>query len=105
MPDKATVIRWLAKDAVLRAKYAHAREVQRHVWADEIADLAKSEPARNPATGRIDWASVRHIRNQVATLRWLAVKLNSKKCGDKLAVGGDSTQPCAQATTSSKFAP
>lgn len=78
MPDKATVIRWLAKNASFRTSYTHARAVQADVWADEIHDLAKSEPQRNRLTGCYDLASVRHIRNQVATLQWLAHKLTRR---------------------------
>jgi hypothetical protein len=39
-----TVVGWLAKHAAFAASYRHARQVQADVWADEIVDLAKSEP-------------------------------------------------------------
>lgn len=79
MPDKTTVIRWLAKNAAFRAAYDRARQVQIDVWADEIYDLARSEPPRDPVTGRYDPAAARHLRNQVGTLRWLATKLRPKR--------------------------
>jgi hypothetical protein len=81
MPDKATVIRWLAKNGAFRASYARARELQAHIWADEIIDLAKAEPPRNPVTGRYDPVAAKHLRNQVGTLRWLAMKLRPKRFG------------------------
>ena len=58
-----------------RARYTVARQIQADVWRDEIYDLAKSLPPVDPKTGRIDHGAVAHIRNQVGTLRWLAVKL------------------------------
>jgi hypothetical protein len=40
---------------------------------------AKSLPPVDPKTDRIDHGAVAHIRNQVGTLRWLAVKLLPKR--------------------------
>lgn len=84
MPDRVTVIRWIAKDDNFATKYARAREIQAHVWVDEMYETAKSDPERNPITGAIDSASVTHIRNQVATMQWLAAKLNPKRYGDRM---------------------
>ncbi len=84
LPDRITVIRWLSKGGDFATKYARAREVQSHVWVDDMFELARSAPERNPVTGAIDSASVSHIRNQVATMQWLAQKLNPKRYGDKL---------------------
>ena len=78
MPHRTTVIRWLSQREDFRARYAIAREIQADVWRDEIHDLARSEPARDARTGRYDPAAVAHLRNQVGTLRWLAVKLLPK---------------------------
>lgn len=86
MPSKETVINWLLKDDTFYAKYARARGVQAHVWIDEMKDLSQSDPAKVPMTGAIDSASVAHIRNQVATLQWLAVKLNPKVYGERVDV-------------------
>ena len=81
MPDKATVIRWLAKHDTFRASYSHARMVQADGWADEILDLARADPPRSPVTGRCDPVAARHIRNRVGTLRWMLEKLIPKKFG------------------------
>lgn len=78
MPNKATVLRWLAKDAAYLSRYLIARQLQAGVWADEIADLARSEPPRNPRTGYVDRVAMQHIRNRVGTLRWLAEKFIPK---------------------------
>ena len=79
MPDRTTVTRWLSKDENFRARYEVARQLQEDAWRDEIRDLAKSQPARDADTGNVDSASVRHIRNQVGTLRWLVTKLRRRK--------------------------
>ena len=84
MPDKATVIRWLAKNAAFHEAYSSAREIQKHVWFDEMVDLSRSEPARDPVTGGYDPAAVRHIRNQVGTLQWIMQKLNPPPPDPKL---------------------
>ena len=81
MPDKATVIRWLAKHDTFRASYSQARMVQADVWADEILDLARADPPRSPVTGRCDPVAAKHIRNRVGTLRWMLEKLIPKKFG------------------------
>ena len=40
MPHQATVYRWLQKHEEFREMYAHAREIQSHIYADEIVDIA-----------------------------------------------------------------
>lgn len=83
MPDHTTVIRWLSSNEEFATKYARAREIQAHVWVDEMFDLASSVPERNPQTGGYDSAAVAHIRNQVATMQWLAMKLNPKRYSER----------------------
>lgn len=91
LPDRSTAIRWLTKDDEFAAKYARAREIQAHVWVDEMFDLARTQPEINPQSGAIDSASVSHIRNQVTTMQWLAAKLNPKKYGDKVGLDHSGT--------------
>ncbi len=78
LPHRTTVLRWLARHEVFRARYEVARQIQADVWRDEIYDLAKAEPVRDPRTGRIDQPAMMHRRNQIGTLRWLAVKHNPR---------------------------
>lgn len=78
MPDRATVARWIANDTALRARYDVARQLQEDAWRDEIHDLARSEPLRDPKTGRVDAEAMRHVQNQVGTLQWLLMKLRRK---------------------------
>ena len=79
MPHRATVVRWLSKHEHFQVRYTIARQIQADMWRDEIYDLAKMQPPVDPVTGRVDPGAVAHIRNQVGTLRWLAVKLLPKR--------------------------
>lgn len=95
MPHFITVIRWLGKDQEFASRYAHAREIQAQTFVDKMLDVAEEDPKRNPITGALDSASVAHIRNRIATMQWLAAKLNPKKYGDKLDLnhGGQKDNP------------
>lgn len=95
MPNMSTVIRWLASNEEFATRYARAREQQAATYVDQMYDLADTEPERHPITGAIDPASVTHIRNKIATMQWLAMKLAPKKFGDKLDVnhGGQEGNP------------
>jgi transposase len=90
MVGMATVIRWIREDREgFDLKYTQARALQAHTWVDQMKDLATSLPEKNPLTGSYDSASVNHIRNQVMTLQWLAMKLNSKRYGDQARLSHD----------------
>jgi hypothetical protein len=80
MPHRTTVIRWLARHEAFLARYEVARRIQSDTWRDSIYDLANAEPPRDE-TGRIDQRAMMHRRNQIGTLRWLAVKHAPKKYG------------------------
>jgi hypothetical protein len=78
MPHRSTVVRWLVKREDFAARYQQARAMQLDAWLDEIMDHMRSEPARDPATGRMDPASVRHHRNQLGSWKWFMDKLRSR---------------------------
>ncbi len=79
MPSRETVYTWLAKDAEFLDKYARAREDQADFYADEIIDIADTEPDSNKARVRID------------ARKWKASKLQPKKYGDKIDVNHSGT--------------
>ncbi len=99
MPDKATVLRWLADKAKadFRDQYAHAREMQADALFDEALEIADN------ATG--DWSTDKdgkktldheHIqlsRLRVDTRKWAAGKLAPKRYGDKLQHTGEGGGP------------
>lgn len=91
MPDKATVLRWLAANEQFRDHYARAREAQADAIFDEILDIA--DDARNDWMERrgeedAGWvANGEHIqrsRLRIDARKWMAGKLQPKKYGDKL---------------------
>ena len=104
MPDKTTVLRWLAakENAEFRTQYAHAREMQADTLFDEA--LAIADDGTNDWMERLDkdgqaagWQlngeHVQRSRLRVDTRKWAAGKLAPKKYGDKLQHTGDGGGP------------
>ena len=89
MPDKATVFRWLANDPKFRDQYAHARETQADVLADEIIDIADGKRAEYEG-GEAD---VQRDRLAMDARKWVAAKLKPKVYGDKTLLGSDPDNP------------
>lgn len=78
MPDRATVMRWLADPgrSDFATKYARAREKQIDAFAEDIAYIADTEP--DPARARV----------RMEARRWLAERTMPKKYGAKVEHGG-----------------
>ncbi len=99
MPDKTTVLRWLAakENAEFRTKYAHAREMQADTLFDEaleIADEASEDWTTTETGARVpDHEHVQRSRLRVDTRKWAAGKLAPKRYGDKLQHTGDGGGP------------
>ncbi len=104
MPDKTTVLRWLAaeENTEFRTQYAHAREMQADTLFDEA--LAIADDGTNDWMERLDkdgqaagWQlngeHVQRSRLRVDTRKWAAGKLAPKKYGDKLQHTGDGGGP------------
>jgi len=72
MPGASTVYSWLREHPEFQEAYVQAREVQADVLADEIIEIADTEPDAQVARNRID------------ARKWLASKLRPKKYGDHL---------------------
>ncbi len=99
MPNKATVLRWLAdkKKAEFRDQYAHAREMQADALFDEALEIADNTSG--------DWAvdkdgkktlgheHVQRSRLRVDTRKWAAGKLAPKRYGDKIQHTGEGGGP------------
>ncbi len=77
LPGQNTVYKWLNENDAFAKQYARAREMQGDTYADRAVDEALE--ATDAAIGRL----------RMDALRWAASKLNAKKYGDKLQVGGD----------------
>lgn len=72
MPSRETVRRWIRDDEDFCGNYVRAREEQADFYADEIIEIADTEPDTQKARLRID------------ARKWVASKLKSKSYGDKV---------------------
>ncbi len=99
MPDKATVLRWLADKAKadFRDQYAHAREMQADALFDEaleIADNVSGDWAEDKDGRKVlDHEHIQRSRLRVDTRKWAAGKLAPKRYGDKMQHTGDGGGP------------
>ena len=69
MPAKATVCRWLARNAEFRSQYALAREVQMDRFVGEILKILD------------DCSDVSHARRRIGALKLVAARLTPRKYG------------------------
>lgn len=108
MPDKTTVLRWLADEEreTFRTQYAHARELQADFYAESIVDIADEEVTMIKKSKHqsgdesdeeievvFDPTAVARNRLRVDARKWYASKLSPKKYGDKMAIGGSDDLP------------
>jgi hypothetical protein len=71
MPSLSMVFRWLKPSESFREQYAHTREVQAHVIADDTRDIVDNEP--DPARARV----------MLDQRKWHANKLLPKVYGNR----------------------
>jgi hypothetical protein len=72
MPDRVTVIRWMAKDPAFATIIAHARDEQADLMDDLILEVANASTPETAASDRV----------KIAAYQWRAGKLKAKKYGD-----------------------
>ena len=89
MPDKATVMRWLAHPdrQSFRDQYAQAREIQADSLFDDCLSIADQYDEQE-ATAEGGTDHIQRARLRIDTRKWMAGKLRPKKYGEKLAIGG-----------------
>ena len=112
MPDKATVLRWLAAQEVFRDQYARAREAQADSLFDDIlaiADDATNDWMERRGEDSAGWLlngdHVQRSRLRIEARKWMAGKLRPKKYGDKLELSGDPDNPMQVVTRIELVAP
>jgi hypothetical protein len=98
MPDKSTVMRWLARHQEFRDQYACAREAQADYYAEEIIEIADDgsndwmERKRGEETIEVENHEViGRSRLRVDTRKWLMARMAPKKYGDKLDIDQKTT--------------
>lgn len=92
MPDKATVMRWLAQHAEFRYQYAGAREAQADYYAEEIIEIADDGTndwmQRQRGEGQSEEVENKEVLNRsrlrVDTRKWLMARMAPKKYGDRV---------------------
>ena len=92
MPDKTTVLRWLATHAAFRTQYASAREAQADYYAEEIIEISDDASndwmTRNRGDGETEEVENKEVlarsRLRVDTRKWLMARMAPKKYGDRI---------------------
>jgi hypothetical protein len=86
MPDRGTVTRWLASNALFAAMIMRARELQAEALVEEameIADEPRGDVIVKPDGSTLtNWENVQRSKLRVDTRRWYAAKLAPKKFGE-----------------------
>jgi hypothetical protein len=92
MPDKSTVMRWLARYSEFRDQYACARDTQADYYAEEILEIADDgsndwmeRKNKDGSTYEVENHEVlNRSRLRVDTRKWLMARMAPKKYGDKV---------------------
>jgi hypothetical protein len=88
MPDRSTVLRWIANDDGKRRKYDAARRACVEYWSDQIIEIATdgSKDTKIDRRGRrsCDWEWLGRSKLRVETMFKLMGKINPERYGDKL---------------------
>jgi hypothetical protein len=88
LPDKSTVLRWLAAYPDFRDQYARAREAQTDAMAEEILEIADESgwdlSVDDKGHVAVNGEAINRSRLRVDTRKWLMSKMAPKKYGDKI---------------------
>jgi hypothetical protein len=83
MPDKTTVLRWLARNEEFRIQYARSKEESAEAVAEQYFDILDELPPAK-ADGSLDSAAVMWAKNRADARKWYLSKIMPKKYGDKI---------------------
>jgi hypothetical protein len=88
MPDRGTIVRWMAGNALFASMIVRARELQADHYAEETIEIADNptgdtllKPDGTPVTV---WENVQRSKLRCDQRRWYAAKLAPKKYGDSV---------------------
>lgn len=101
MPDKSTIIRWLAAHDDFCDHYARAGEIRALVMVDEIVEIADDSRndwiEREGKDGAVELVPneerVTRARLRIDSRKWLMAKMAPKRYGDRIAVTGKDGGP------------
>jgi hypothetical protein len=83
MPDKTTVLRWLARNEDFRIQYARSKEESAEAVAEQYFDILDELPPAK-ADGSLDSAAVMWAKNRADARKWYLSKIMPKKYGDRI---------------------
>ncbi len=87
MPHVATVMRNLAADREFSEQYARAMLVRADMKFEELDDIGQKAEETESAV------KVAGLRLKADNIKWQLARMNAKKYGDKMAIGGDPDNP------------
>lgn len=83
MPNKSSVLRWLAKMPELRNQYVRSKEEGADAIAEETFDIADEFPL-SKEDGSVDGGYIQYARHRTDIRKWYLSKIAPKKYGDKV---------------------
>ena len=87
MPDMKSIFNWLQKDEEFFQHYTQAREVQAHVLADEVVELAES------LGNACESEEAQAIRTRMDARKWYTGKVLPKIYGERTILEKPPEQP------------
>lgn len=91
MPSPSLVVTWVKEDPAYAEQYARAKEVQAHLMAEEILEIADDGTNDKKMVGKegqeyevTDQEVIGRSRLRVDSRKWLLSKMLPKVYGDKL---------------------
>ena len=86
LPTVRSFIDWMGADGELAIQYAHARQTQYELLADEIVSIAdeKYTTDEHGVRERLSSEAIQRNRLRVDTRKWMLAKMLPKVYGDKL---------------------
>lgn len=93
MPDKATVLRWIARHDVFRDQYVRAKEQGAEALAEEMFEIAddgsndwmEQLDSEGEAIGyKLNGEHVQRSKLRIDTRKWYLSKILPKKYGDRI---------------------
>lgn len=85
MPNKSSVLRWLASKPELRDQYARAKQEGADAIAEDTFDISDEVPPMKD-DGSIDNGYVNYAKHRTDIRKWYLSKIAPKKYGDKTAL-------------------
>jgi hypothetical protein len=97
MPSTSTVLKWAREMPEFSQQYTQARKELLEHWAEEVLEISDDGSndwiTREKEEGRVetvvDSEHINRSRLRVDTRKWLLSKLDARKYGDKLELGGE----------------